>query len=117
MINFDGFLGYESTKSVAYAVCCLQSETAQHGLQMLVGGGNEAKAYLNGKQVYKAPAPRGSASGQVKVQNLDLKAGLNLLVFKVVKGIGEWKGSIRFTDARGDPVTGIKVTLDPEEKK
>jgi hypothetical protein len=28
----------------------------------------------------------------------------------------DWKGSIRFTDAQGNPVKGIKVTLDPEEK-
>jgi len=28
----------------------------------------------------------------------------------------DWKGSIRFTNARGHPVKGIKVTLDPEGK-
>jgi len=37
-------------------------------------------------------------------------------VFKVVNEVGNWAGSIRFTDAQGDPVKGIKVTLDPEAK-
>jgi hypothetical protein len=39
-----------------------------------------------------------------------------VLVFKVVNGIGAWMGSIRFTDAQGNPVKGIKVMLDPEAK-
>ena len=48
--------------------------------------------------------------------DIALKKGVNLLVFKVVNGVFDWKGSIRFTDAQGNPVKGIKVTLDPEEK-
>jgi hypothetical protein len=32
----------------------------------------------------------------------------------VVNELVDWKGSIRFTDAQGNPVHGIKVTLDPE---
>jgi hypothetical protein len=34
----------------------------------------------------------------------------------VVNGLLGWQGSIRFTDAQGNPVNGIKVTLDPEGK-
>jgi hypothetical protein len=37
-------------------------------------------------------------------------------VFKVVNETSDWVGSIRFTDAQGNPVKGIKVTLDPEGK-
>ena len=48
--------------------------------------------------------------------DIALNAGLNVLVFKVVNGGGDWKGSIGFTDAQGNPVKGIKVTLDPEAK-
>ena len=46
--------------------------------------------------------------------DIALNAGLNVLVFKVVNETASWKGSIRFTDAQGNPVKGIKVTLDPE---
>ena len=48
--------------------------------------------------------------------DIALNAGLNVLVFKVVNEVGLWQGSIRFTDANGNPVKGIKVTLDPEAK-
>ena len=48
-----------------------------------------------------------------KIKGVDLKAGLNVLVFKVVNATAYWLGSVRFTDAAGQPVRGISVTLDP----
>ena len=44
---------------------------------------------------------------------VELKAGFNVLVFKVVNETSDWKGSIRFIDAQGNPLKGIKVTLTP----
>ena len=45
-----------------------------------------------------------------------LNAGLNVLVFKVANEALEWKGSVRFTDAAGQSLKGVRVTLDPEAK-
>jgi hypothetical protein len=42
-----------------------------------------------------------------------LNTGLNVLVFKVVNETADWQGSIRLTDAQGNPVKGIKVSLTP----
>jgi hypothetical protein len=50
------------------------------------------------------------------VSGVDLKAGLNVLVFKVANSIMDWAGSVRLLDAAGQPVKGIRVTLDPEGK-
>ena len=47
------------------------------------------------------------------VRGVTLNAGLNTVVFKVVNDTTEWQGSVRFTDARGQPVRGIRATLDP----
>jgi hypothetical protein len=47
------------------------------------------------------------------VTGAELKAGLNVLVFKMVNEWAGWTGSIRFTDAAGQPVKGIRVTLTP----
>ena len=116
VIDFNALLGHETTQSVAYAVCYLRSEAEQRGLQMLVGRDDEAKIYLNGKQVYRCPDGGDFIAEEDEVPDIALKAGLNLLVFKVVNGWGAWQGSIRFTDAQGNPVKGIKVTLDPEAK-
>jgi WD40 repeat protein/serine/threonine protein kinase len=116
VIDFNALLGHETTQSVAYAVCYLRSEAEQRGLQMLVGSDDEAKVYLNGKQVYKCPVVRPFVAEADEVPDIPLNAGLNVLVFKVVNESFDWKGSIRFTDAEGNPVKGIKATLDPEAK-
>ena len=113
VINFNAILGQVTDYSVAYAVCYLQSETEQRGLRMLVGSQEEAKVHLNGKQVYKAPIPHGIFAVEDTVPDLALNAGLNVLVFKVVTETRRWKGSIRFTNAAGEPVKGIRVTLTP----
>ena len=55
VIDFNVILGHETPQSVAYAVCYIRSEVEQRGLQMLVGSDDEAKVYLNGKQVHKYP--------------------------------------------------------------
>jgi hypothetical protein len=36
------------------------------------------------------------------------------MVFKVVNEILAWQGSVRFTDAAGQPLKGIRVTLNPD---
>jgi WD40 repeat protein len=114
VLDFNAALGQGTTQSVAYAVCYLRPEAAQRGLQMLVGSDDQSKVYLNGKEIYKSSVDRPFYADQDAVPDIALNAGLNVLVFKVVNEVGGWAGSIRFTDAQGNPVQGIKVTLDPE---
>ncbi|MEO8429470.1 MAG: hypothetical protein ABI651_20445, partial [Verrucomicrobiota bacterium] len=112
-IDFNVVLGHRTTLSVAYAVCYIRSEAEQRGLQMLVGSDDVAKVYLNGRQVHKYAFNRWLVADQDRVPEITLNAGLNVLVFKVVNGIFDWKGSIRFTDAQGNPAKGLEVTLTP----
>ena len=91
----------------------VRSETEQHGLRMLVGCDDEAKVYLNEKQIHKFAFWGGLDADQDTVPDIVLREGLNVLVFKVVNEAGNWKGSIRFTDALGNPVDGITVMLTP----
>jgi hypothetical protein len=42
---------------------------------------------------------------------------VNVLVFKVVNETLAWKGGILFADAQGNPVKGIKATLNPESSE
>jgi len=123
VIDFNAILRRQGAFSVAYAVCYIRSEAEQRGLRMLVGSGDGSKVYLNGKQVYKFPTYRSFVADEDTIPDITLNAGLNVLVFKVAKEVGvlsgwggppsDWKGSIRFTSAQGNPVKGIKVTLTP----
>jgi hypothetical protein len=101
---------------VAYAVCYLRSKNLLEGLQMLVGSDDESKVYLNGKEIYKSVETRICVPDQDKVPGITLNAGLNVLVFKVVNEEGGWGGTIRLVDARGNPIKGVKATLDPEKE-
>ncbi len=123
VIDFNAILRHEGSLSIAYAACYIRSETEQRKLKMLVGSGDGAKVYLNEKQVYLFPARRSFIADEDMVPDIALNQGLNVLVFKVAKeaavsGDGwdfsrAWKGSIRFTDAEGNPVQRIKVTWTP----
>jgi WD40 repeat protein/serine/threonine protein kinase len=116
LLDFNQFLGKKTEWSVAYAVCYIQSDAAQAGVVMKVGSDDEARIYLNGKEIYRNEIARACVPDQDEVAGIELRAGLNVLVFKVVNGINDWQGSVRFTDAAGQPLKGIRVTLNPDGK-
>jgi WD40 repeat protein/serine/threonine protein kinase len=116
LIDFNALLGEQTELSVGYAVCYIRSDTAQAGLIMKVGSDDAAKVYLNGKEIHQWRGNRVWLPDQDEVRGVELKAGLNVLVFKVLNWQRYWKGSIRFSDSAGQPLKGIRVTLDPEAK-
>ncbi len=116
LLDLNQLLGKQAEWSVAYAVCYIQSDAAQAGVVMKVGSDDEARIYLNGKEIYRNETQRACVPDQDEVAGIELRAGLNVLVFKVVNEILAWQGSVRFTDAAGQPLKGIRVTLDPDGK-
>jgi eukaryotic-like serine/threonine-protein kinase len=113
VIDFKEILQQQVPQSAAYAVCYIRSEVEQHELHMLVSTDNPVKVYLNGEPIYKFAFHRSFFEDQDTVPDITLNAGLNVLVYKSVSETDDWKASIRFTDAQGNPVNGIKVTLTP----
>jgi WD40 repeat protein/serine/threonine protein kinase len=116
LIDFNQLLGKTTEWSVAYAVCYVQSEVPRAGIVMKVGSDDAAKIFLNGREVYRNEIVRACVPDQDEVQGIELRAGLNVLMFKVLNAAAAWKGCIRFTAAAGQPLKGIQVTLDPEAK-
>jgi WD40 repeat protein len=113
LIDFNELAGETREWSVAYAVAYIQSEASQRNVVLKVGSDDQAKIYLNGKPVYQSPIPRAYVADQdIVAEGVELKAGLNVLVFKVVNQALDWQGSVRFTDAAGHPVKGLRVGLD-----
>jgi hypothetical protein len=78
-----------------------------------VSSDDEAKVYLNGKRIYQWASFRSYDPDEDVVPGVELKPGLNVLVFKVVNEVEEWQGSVRLTDAAGQPVKGLRVSLTP----
>jgi len=113
LVDFNQFLGKPTEWSVAYSVCYLRSDFAQTNLLMKVGSDDEAKVYLNGRQIYQHSEGRSYVPDQDEVRGVELNAGLNVLIFKVVNERFDWRGSVRFVDAAGQPIKGLRVTLRP----
>jgi WD40 repeat protein/serine/threonine protein kinase len=113
-IDFNDLAGDECDRSVAYAVTYLESEAVLQNLRLKVGSDDEAKIYLNGRLVYQCDSPRPYVADQDAVADgIELKAGLNVMVFKVVNEAQGWQGSVRFTDAADQPLKGLRVNLAP----
>jgi serine/threonine protein kinase len=115
-IDFNRLAGKVTEWSVAYAVAFIQSDADQRGVMLRVGSDDLSRIYLNGKLVYEHVSRREYRADQDTVTDLELSAGINLLVFKVVNGTRHWQGSIWLTDSDGKPLRGIRVTLNPDAK-
>jgi hypothetical protein len=115
LIDFSRVGGAMAEWSVAYAVCYIQSESAQSGLLLKISSDDQSKVYLNGRLIYRY-RPRPNLRDQDFVEGIRLNAGANVVVFKVVNTTGDFLGSVHFTDADGHPLKGIRITLDPEAK-
>jgi hypothetical protein len=111
-VSFNAVLGRVAERSVAYAVCYLESDQARDGLWLQVGGDDQTKLYLNGRQIYECrqghPLEALDTVGPVA-----LKQGINVLLLKVVNERGIWEGCARPVDGADLPAQGIRVKLTP----
>jgi WD40 repeat protein len=112
LLDFNAVLGGVTNRSVAYAICYLESERARDGLWLQAVSDDEGKVYLNGQPVYQYREPRWieslDSAGPIK-----LRQGTNVLVFKVVNEQGGWQGCVRLVDDEDLPAQGIRVKLTP----
>jgi dipeptidyl aminopeptidase/acylaminoacyl peptidase len=113
LLNFNAVLGQVTERSVAYAICYLESERTRGDLWLQVASDDQAKVYLNGRAIYQWRLDR-DADGLDIVGPVTLKQGTNVLLFKVVNGIAEWLGCVRLVDEAGRPAKDIRVKLTSE---
>ena len=111
--DFNDFLGQQTEDSVGYAVCYVVADDEVKDVVLKTGSDDQAKVYLNGKEVFKHEQPRMADKDQDSTPDLTLKKGVNVVVFKVVNEKIDWSGCLRFTDKDGNPVKNLKVQLKP----
>ena len=102
-----------SPNSVAYTVCYLVGETSRSGVTFKVLSDDECKVYLNGKVIHRSNPQRNYVLEEETVGGLELPAGTNTVVFKIVNRIEYWRASLRVVDVRGKEIPGLRISLDP----
>jgi tetratricopeptide (TPR) repeat protein len=105
-LDFNFLLGAQTEHSVAYAVSYIFAPEQFKGVKMKTGSDDQAKVYLNGKQVFKH-ANTGSLEKDADVAEVTLQKGFNIVVAKVVNETGDWAFCLRFTDKDDYPLTNL----------
>jgi hypothetical protein len=113
-VDFNEFCRTETPNAIGYAVCYILCDREHRGLNMNVGSDDQAKIYLNGKEVFKQLKVRAIGKDQDVVPNITLNKGRNVVVFKVINEQWGWAGCMRFTDRIGKPFRDFRVKLVPE---
>jgi hypothetical protein len=111
--DFNDFLGQQTEDSVGYAVCYVHAPAELRGIQLKIGSDDQARVYLNGQEVFRHGQARALEKDQDTIA-VALRAGVNVLVFKVINEKLDWSGCARFTDRDGKVIQGLKVTTTPE---
>ena len=113
LVDFNAALGNKTEDSVGYAVCYIVADQEMPGLTLKTGSDDQAKVYLNGKEIFKNEEARATEKDQDSNPNVTLQKGVNVIVFKVVNEKEDWSGCLRFVDKDDKPVTNVKVLLAP----
>jgi hypothetical protein len=112
VVDFDAAAGPMTERSVAYAVCYIESDRERDGLWLQVGGDDRAKVYLNGREIYRSSASR-MVTAPDAVGLVRLERGINVLLLKVVNEQELWQCCARLVDDAGRPAEGLRVRLAP----
>src|SRR5205823_10036058 len=91
---------------VAYGVTFIVSPEERKGVRMKTGSDDQAKVWLNGKEVFKMTEARAAEKDQDTTE-VTLKKGVNVLVAKVVNEKVDWSFCVRFTDKDDKPITNL----------
>lgn len=105
LLDFNGVLGAVTEDCVAYAVAYVVAPEDM-AVKMKTGSDDQAKVYLNGKEVFKMPDARALDKDQDTTE-VTLKKGVNVLVVKVVNEKFDFSFCVRFTDKDDKPLTKL----------
>jgi WD40 repeat protein/serine/threonine protein kinase len=115
-VDFNAAAGQLTERSVAYAVCYIESDRERHGLWLQVGYDDWAKVYLNGGEIYRSRSRRFLTPPPLPLEGVGpvrLERGINVLLLKVVNERDWWQGCARLVDDAGRPAEGLRVKLTP----
>jgi len=110
--DFNAILQTDNDHAAGYMVTYIECDREMNDVTMALGSNDEARLYLNGKDIYAVQDAR-SLQVDADKGKVHLNKGVNVVVFKVINEQNSWQGSMRFLDKTGAPVTDLKIKLSP----
>jgi len=110
--DFNAVLKSTNDHAAGYMVTYIECDKEMNDVTMALGSNDQARLYLNGKDIYAVQDAR-SLELDADKGKVHLKKGVNVVVFKVINEQNSWQGSMRFLDKSGAPVTDLKIKLSP----
>jgi hypothetical protein len=98
---------------LAYLVTYVVADKEMPGLTILCSSNDQGKLYLNGKEIHKYAEGGTVDKDRDKVENVTLKKGVNVIVYKVINEKNNWGACLRFVDKANKPVTNLVVKTAP----
>ena len=80
---------------------------------LAIGSNDGVRVWLNGQLVHETNDGRPLTPDQDAVP-VDLAAGWNTVMLKVINHGGDWGATLRVNDADGNPLGGMKTSVKPE---
>ena len=111
-VDFNAILKAVNDHVAGYMVTYIESDREMNDVTMALGSNDQARLYLNGKDIYAVQDAR-SLQLDADKGKVHLNKGVNVVVFKVINEQNSWQGSMRFLDKAGAPVTDLRIKLSP----
>jgi hypothetical protein len=110
-IDFNETLGGRHENVLGYLVCYIDCPQEMKNVQLLMGSNDQAKVYVNGKEVVKFTDTRTIEKDSDKAEGVTLNRGSNLIVFKVINEVNNWQACLRLKKSDGSVIKDFTVKL------
>lgn len=110
--DFNAILKTNNDHAAGFMVTYIECDKEMPGLTMAVASNDQGRIYFNGVDIYAFSEARPLMLDADKGR-VSLKAGVNVIVFKVINEQNSWQGAMRFLDKLGAPVKDIKIRSAP----
>ena len=110
--DFNAILKTVNDHAAGFMVTYIECDREMPGLTMAVASNDQGRIYFNGVDIYAFSEARPLMLDADKGR-VSLKAGVNVIVFKIINEQNSWQGAMRFLDKVGAPVKELKIKLSP----
>jgi hypothetical protein len=107
--DINELLGDQVENAAGYGVTYVEAPREMSDVTIALCSNDEGRLYLNGMDVYKFEGTRSISEDADTVEHVTLKAGVNVIVFKVINETNNWQGCVRFLGKGGKPITDLTV--------